>query len=1234
MRIELITEIEGKQVKGLTQMKALADQGNITALNLLGEWMMMGYECSPDPEYYSACFLEAARKGNTQGMLNLALCYMYERGVHADFYAAERWIKAALEGGDAEGILLFKELYLTTIGNHKPDVRAYIRTLRSYDISGAMLDDIGFIERLFMDDQDIEQRLIANLVLGNRGMSSKEARRITDKLTEADVEGYARLQDINSADASAEQDVRDISAETARTISDLTCFIPGSNRSQLYLALKAINKLLSDTKEKSAEVKKLLKRVQSYAQRIKKASSDEMKNVLDTLNTSLNWRTKATFDLDEVLFDKFETASLSYMLDLIGTELDRIENDEIRSLFDASGSDWHTYKQLLEDIEKAEYYGTDIINQWESLIISRIAELQEKQISEGFEKKYSSVIKLISFINSDEVAASVREKWADTLWEAAVDLQHRELEQLCDGLERKQLPELYSAEKKAKIFDLEKDTLALYMTRISIAIEAAQSKQIAVMFDDAADSYDSLTELYSNVKRSKEYRHSVKADWMEKIKDKIIAVQKREINGMLSSMDTLEYAELIELYRKAEHYSFVKDVLENAIKPLDILIDKKEQEHLSELCSGMESFSFAKLTILEEEIRDLQYRDKNTNIFLKKLAILSEEKGLLERCVPCHLLDCNEYELDDLMQTVHFSSLPNKDKERLVDLIVDRRDAIAEADGQSAASGSDLCRSYIEFAQRFGPNYTFKFPLEKLAGCKDDVRNSDLSENEKEALLYVIEDVEKKKRMASKATIEYKRKCSGSISEYAQTEDIKRIVDYCDKLNKNLSLHFAVAWESTVLASDTYSETRFNEYLKKCIELEDHYYESHPLELNFKNFSLKMKGIAVRDKSLLKNMADMLNISHVLDFDNVDIQTFLGSNTGFQDYIQKRDINEYGIVLLKNKPEPLLLTNTSYYAAENFFEKKQLYHVHPSAVDSNLSSFSVGYSFVTKSYAIKENDPNTNGQIPSDMDKDTLERVLRFLKYAVYGSDPGESSETAKDDRNPFPQKSISELSDLEIYEALKKLIQRYSDHNFLLLGTKAFQSKIGKAMAAYAKISSNEKVLFMVDNTIFGSAKEGYVLTDKRIYINNSHCAKTSLAISDVKEVIVVPAGSLGYVYLIASGGEYCLTFCSAGAEAEGCRAFIADVIHYLGSDCSKTIAVTVENPTNDISSPAKTVSANAEERMDNMWECKCGKINTGNFCVECGNKKENGIPLWKCSCGSINKDNFCPECGAKRKI
>ena len=47
--------------------------------------------------------------------------------------------------------------------------------------------------------------------------------------------------------------------------------------------------------------------------------------------------------------------------------------------------------------------------------------------------------------------------------------------------------------------------------------------------------------------------------------------------------------------------------------------------------------------------------------------------------------------------------------------------------------------------------------------------------------------------------------------------------------------------------------------------------------------------------------------------------------------------------------------------------------------------------------------------------------------------------------------------------------------------------------------------------------------------------------------------------------------------------------------------------------------------------WTCKCGAVNTGKFCAECGSPKPDDS--WTCTkCGAKNKGKFCSECGSKR--
>lgn len=63
---------------------------------------------------------------------------------------------------------------------------------------------------------------------------------------------------------------------------------------------------------------------------------------------------------------------------------------------------------------------------------------------------------------------------------------------------------------------------------------------------------------------------------------------------------------------------------------------------------------------------------------------------------------------------------------------------------------------------------------------------------------------------------------------------------------------------------------------------------------------------------------------------------------------------------------------------------------------------------------------------------------------------------------------------------------------------------------------------------------------------------------------------------------------------------------------------------------SSADTMNAMA----GNTWDCNCGQKGiTGNFCMNCGNKKPEPVETWDCSCGQKGiTGNFCMNCGSKK--
>lgn len=88
-------------------------------------------------------------------------------------------------------------------------------------------------------------------------------------------------------------------------------------------------------------------------------------------------------------------------------------------------------------------------------------------------------------------------------------------------------------------------------------------------------------------------------------------------------------------------------------------------------------------------------------------------------------------------------------------------------------------------------------------------------------------------------------------------------------------------------------------------------------------------------------------------------------------------------------------------------------------------------------------------------------------------------------------------------------------------------------------------------------------------------------------------------------------------------------------GANASDFYKMSEANKTRDTGVVTAGLSNNKENTnaSDNRWECgKCGEINTGNFCTNCGTARSENH---KCpSCGYDLGDthpNFCPNCGEK---
>ena len=101
---------------------------------------------------------------------------------------------------------------------------------------------------------------------------------------------------------------------------------------------------------------------------------------------------------------------------------------------------------------------------------------------------------------------------------------------------------------------------------------------------------------------------------------------------------------------------------------------------------------------------------------------------------------------------------------------------------------------------------------------------------------------------------------------------------------------------------------------------------------------------------------------------------------------------------------------------------------------------------------------------------------------------------------------SASEITKVTNYSELiqfkEDLYDEFNDISCLYFPHKDSKSKekLRKAKAAYAQNSKDENVICVFDNTLFGGADDGFLVTDKKIYAHNAYA----------KDIIVIPFGEI----------------------------------------------------------------------------------------------------------------------------
>lgn len=117
-------------------------------------------------------------------------------------------------------------------------------------------------------------------------------------------------------------------------------------------------------------------------------------------------------------------------------------------------------------------------------------------------------------------------------------------------------------------------------------------------------------------------------------------------------------------------------------------------------------------------------------------------------------------------------------------------------------------------------------------------------------------------------------------------------------------------------------------------------------------------------------------------------------------------------------------------------------------------------------------------------------------------------------------------------------------------------EKKLRNAIHSFAPIEEGEQPLVLIDDTLFGGATEGGLLTDRRLYARNMFMKPQKLEIAEIKSVKVVVPGTVKALYKVKALYVNEAQFLQAGIpEAPAMEQFsqmLRDIVAYFGTQPS----------------------------------------------------------------------------------
>lgn len=204
-----------------------------------------------------------------------------------------------------------------------------------------------------------------------------------------------------------------------------------------------------------------------------------------------------------------------------------------------------------------------------------------------------------------------------------------------------------------------------------------------------------------------------------------------------------------------------------------------------------------------------------------------------------------------------------------------------------------------------------------------------------------------------------------------------------------------------------------------------------------------------------------------------------------------------------------------------------------------------------------------------------------------------------------------------EFLEALQAAINQMSVDNIRISFVTSKSRELSKYMSE--ELDENWKACRGFEVLNVGIASISYDDESKKLI--NMRNQGAMLGDASVREGYIQGAMARGFEAAGSNSGGSSAAFMGMGIGMNAGGGFMASA--------SQTNARQMENEARAREEQQARAAASAPS---GSWSCKCGAVNTGKFCSECGSPKPAPAGEWKCSCGKLNTGKFCSECGSPR--